>query len=85
MEKKEYIVLINFQSVSDGLNYLNEFNTPFCFLVGGSTYDGSGNLITTPNDFIQYESGEIWIDIHETPHPGELYVESGFLKFYKEL
>lgn len=85
MEKKEYIVLINFQSVSEGLEYVNGFQNPFCFLFSGNTYDPQGNTITNPIEFTQYEQGEIWVDIQDGVNPGQLYVENNFLKYYKEL
>ena len=86
MEKKEYIVLINFQSVSDGVNFVNSFSQPFCFLFDGQTYNSQGLVIQTPDEFVSYNQNEIYVSINETtPISGELYVEDNLLKYFKEL
>jgi hypothetical protein len=86
MEKKEYIVLINFQSINEGVNFVNTFITPFCFLFNGETYDSQGNIIQTPDEFVVYNPNEIYVSITElSPSPGDLYVENSFLKYFKEI
>lgn len=86
MEKKEYIILINFQSIIDGVNFVSSFSKPFCFLFDGKTYDYEGNIVQTPDEFLTYNPNEIYVSITETePISGGLYVEDNFLKYFKEL
>ena len=80
--EKEYIVLLEFNSISDGVEYMSNQISPFSFCVDGVYYNNLGieiSLSETP-DIID---GYIHIDIHENPVPGELYVSDGFMKYYK--
>ena len=83
--ENEHIVLINFNTINDGIDFMSSINIPFSFIVSGITYDYLGNAIQTPDDFDVYNLGEIYLDIHEVPSPGVLYVNNGFLKYYKEI
>jgi hypothetical protein len=83
--ENEHIVLINFNNINDGVYFMSNINTPFSFMVDDVTYDYLGNIIQTPNDFDLYDLGEIYLDIHIIPSPGVLYVDNGFLKYYKEI
>jgi len=81
--EKEYIVLLEFNSISDGIDYMSNQISPFSFCVDGVYYNNLGEEITlseTP-DIID---GYIHIDTHEEPvMPGELYVFDGFMRYYK--
>ena len=87
MTEKEYIVLLGFNSVQDGIDYMQSSSRSFAFSVGGSTYDYEGNSISTPTDYSVINEGDIYIGELESqfPGPGDLYVEGGFLKYFKEI
>jgi hypothetical protein len=83
MEEKEYIVLLEFNSIEDGVNFMTNKISPFSFYASGKSYDSSGNeiSITETTDII---NGYIHVDIHQEPvMPGEFYINNGFLKYYK--
>ena len=81
--EREQIVLLEFNSISDGVDYMLNQISPFSFCVGRVYYNNLGEQITlseTP-DIID---GYIHIDIHNEPLiPGDLYVSDGFMKYYK--
>lgn len=81
----EHIILINFNTINDGIDFMANINTPFSFISNGVTYDYLGNVIQTPNDFDIYNLDEIYLDIHEVPSPSVLYIDNGFLKYYKQI
>lgn len=81
----EHIILINFNTINDGINFMSNINTPFSFIVNDVTYDYLGNVIQTPTDFDMYNLGEIYLDIHGAPSPSVLYINNGFLKYYKQI
>ena len=81
--EREQIVLLQFNSISDGVDYMLNQISPFSFCVGGVYYNNLGEQITlseTP-DIID---GYIHIDINNEPVlPGDIYVSDGFMKYYK--
>jgi len=85
MNKTIYIILVGFNTLQEGLDYMTSSPYNFSFIVGGQTYDSLGNPIATPDnpEIIQY--GQIYITDNENPAPGDLYIEDGFLKYYKEI
>lgn len=83
--ENEHIVLIEFNSVNDGTDFMGTINNPFSFMVNSVTYDYLGNVIQTPIEYDLYSLNQICLDIYETPSPGLLYVSDGFLKYYKEI
>lgn len=83
--ENEHIVLINFDDINSGIYFMTTINTPFSFIVDNVTYDYLGNVIQTPNDFDMYNLNEICLVIYDIPSPGVLYVNNGFLKYYKEV
>jgi hypothetical protein len=83
--ENEHIVLINFDDINSGVYFMTTINTPFSFIVDNITYDYLGNVIQTPNDFDMYNLNEICLVIYDIPSPGVLYVNNGFLKYYKEV
>jgi hypothetical protein len=88
--EREHIVLLEFNSISDGVDYMSNQISPFSFCVGRVYYNNLGEEITlseTP-DIINLKNnlsdGYIHIDIHEGPVlPGDLYVSDGFMRYYK--
>lgn len=91
--EREQIVLLEFKSISDGVDYMLNQISPFSFCVGRVYYNDLGeqiNLKETPDIInLSKESGNgyIHIDIHNEPVemmlPGDLYVSDGFMKYYK--
>lgn len=94
--EREQIVLLQFKSISDGVDYMLNQISPFSFCVGRVYYNNLGEQINYPEelekpDYINLakESGNgyIHIDIHNEPVemmlPGDLYVSDGFIKYYK--
>ena len=82
--ENEHIVLINFNDVNDGVAFMENINTPFSFIVNDMVYDYLGIQITTPSSYEVYNPNEIYLDIYKNPSPGVLYVDGGYLKYYKE-
>ena len=88
--EREHIVLLEFNSISDGVDYMLNQISPFSFCVGKVYYNDLGEEITlseTP-DIInlskESRNDYIHIDIHNEPLlPGDLYVSDGFMKYYK--
>lgn len=85
MIEKEYIILLGFNSVQEGIDYMQSSPHNFAFSVGGSTYDHEGNSISTPDDSEVIPNGNIYVCHCENPAPGNLYISGGFLKYYKEI
>jgi len=88
--ENEHIVLVNFDTISEAVEFMNNINTPFAFMFENQTlkYVGGDSLleiVDTPEEFELYSLGEIYLDIHEVPSPGILYIDNGFLKYYKEI
>ena len=91
--EREQILLLEFNSISDGVDYMLNQISPFSFCVGRVYYNDLGEEITlsdTPDIInLAKESGNgyIHIDIHNEPVammlPGDLYVSDGFMKYYK--
>lgn len=84
MEKKEYIITPGFTTIEDGLKYLEDNNYEFSFSVNNETYNSNGVKINTPDNSEFILINNIYIDIYTNAGPGQLYVEDGFLKYYKE-
>lgn len=82
--KKEFIILPRFKSIMDGLNYLNGTEYKFCFVSDGIAYSIDGIRIESPDNAEVINIENIYIEIYEDPFPGQLYIENGFLKYYKE-
>lgn len=85
MNKKIHIILVGFNTLQDGIDYMVSSPYKFAFIVGGQTYDSIGNPITTPENSEVVNFGSIYITDNENPASGDLYIEGGFLKYYKEI
>ena len=85
MLEKEYIILLGFSSIQEGVDYMSLSPYTFAFSVGGVTYDFGGSIIDTPNDSSIINEGHIFICNHSDPLPGSLYIDDDFLKYYKEI
>ena len=82
--ENEHIILLEFNSVNEGIDFMSKSKYKFSFFVDTKTYDFLGNLISTPSDYDLHKLNEILLDISEIPSPGLLYISDGFLKYYKE-
>ncbi len=82
--KKEFIILPQFTSIVTGLNYLKDTEHKFCFVAKNKTYNIEGKVIDTPDNSEVISIVDIYIELHEDPFPGQLYIENDFLKYYKE-
>lgn len=85
MDTKEFIIIPRFNSMEDGLNYLNSNDIKFIFGVGDKIFDSNSTEIDIPYDSEIINIDNISISINEDPLPGQLYIEDDFLKYYKEL
>jgi hypothetical protein len=81
----EKIVLVEFNSVLEGLDYINNLPDKFCFYVGGETYDINGDFMETPINSEIFGVNNICINIINNTSPGQLYISDGFIKYYKEI
>jgi len=84
MERTEFIILPEFITIVNGLEYLETNKIKFSFSVNNETYSSDGVQISTPNNSEIIPINDIYIDIYENPQPGQLYVEDDYLKYYKE-
>ena len=85
MEIVEKIMIVEFNSISNALDYMVESGNSFAFKVEDKVYSGSGIIISRPDSF-DVVFGEIWLGgISEKSVPGVLYIEDGFLKYFKEV
>ena len=86
MEVLEKIVIVEFNSISEALDYMKESGNSFAFKVTDDIYSDSGDIILIESEYTSVLINEIWLgDISNKSLPGVLYVEDGFLKYYKEV
>lgn len=85
MTQENFIILIEFKTIEEGLNFMNESENYFSFSVKNKTYSSVGQEIKTPDNSSIIYFGDIFIGIIENPMPGELFIENGFLQYYKEI
>ena len=83
MKTKIYTVLIVIDDIDEGIAFVNLFPDPFCFYCQGTTYDNNGNPVPMPTDAQLLQQNEIYITVNENAESGQLYVDAGFLKYYK--
>lgn len=84
MTKNEIIILPIFNSIEEGSSYLTTSALDFAFSVNNKTYSITGIEIDTPINSQLIPINDIYIQLHGDPQPGQLYVEDGFLKYFKE-
>jgi hypothetical protein len=81
----EKIIIVEFDSISNALGYLEDSGNYFSFKVGDLIYSELGEIISESSEYEVILFGEIWLnDISDNPHSGQLYIDNGFLKYYKE-
>ena len=85
MEKKEFIILPEFLSIENALEYIETNDIKFSFSVNNETYSSDGVKIDNPIEFEIIPINKIFIGIYENPLDGQLYIENDFLKYYKEI
>ena len=83
MEKKYHIVIPKFESKEIGLKYLSDSQKYFSFSVDEIVYDMNGVVIERPSESTIISIKDIFLGIYDNSSPGVLYIESGFIKYYK--
>ena len=83
MKKKVYIILIGFNSIQEGIEYNQTSPYKISFSVDGVTYNEDGDVIETPNNSGVIPNVGIYVCNNQNPIPGQLYIEDGFLKYFK--
>lgn len=83
MEKKYYIIIPKFESKEIGLKYLSDNQKKFSFSVDDVVYDNNGIQLERPLNSTIVPIENIFLRIYDIQSPGSLYVESGFIKYYK--
>lgn len=84
MTKNEIIILPIFDSIEEGSSYLTTNAYEFAFSVNNKTYSITGVEIDTPINSELIPINTIFIQLFNNPQCGQLYVEDGFLKYFKE-
>jgi hypothetical protein len=82
--KTIYNILIEFNSKEEGLEYMQTSKYPFSFTDSLNIYNPEGDTIPPPENVSIYKPSEIFIGFEDIDAPGMLYVEDGFLRYYKE-
>ena len=85
MIERVYTILVGFNTLQDGIDYMSSSPYKIAFSVGGQTYDDLGNSIQTPDYSEIVMVGDVFITNTEGPAPGDLYIDNGFLRYYKEI
>jgi hypothetical protein len=85
MTKKINIILLGFNTLQEGIDYMQSSPYKFSFSFNGNSYDFTGLGISTPENSSVIDEGGIYVCSSENPSPGELYIENGFLQYYKEI
>jgi hypothetical protein len=85
MTERIYTFLFNFNTIQEGVDYMSNSPHKVAFSVGGQTYDKLGNPIPTPDYSDITEVVNVFSVNNTNPWPGELYVDNGFLRYYKEI
>jgi hypothetical protein len=85
MIERVYTILVGFNTLQNGIDYM--FSSPYkiAFSVDGQTYSYLGQPIDTPVDSEIIMVGNVFITNTEDPAPGDVYIDNGFLKYYKEI
>ena len=85
MTERIYTFLFNFNTIQEGVDYMSNSPHKFAFSVGGQTYDNLGNPIPTPDYSEITEVVDVFTVNNVNPWPGDLYINNGFLRYYKEI
>ncbi len=92
MERIINIVLGEFNSLNEALEYMNESGNYFAFSVGDIQFSSIGDELTTQEKELLNNQLDVKVlhintfinEIYSEPTQGQLYVEDGFLKYYTE-
>lgn len=84
MTKNEIIILPIFNSIEEASSYLTTNALEFAFSVNNKTYSVTGIEIDTPINSQLIPINDIYIQLHSDPLSGQLFLEDGFLKYFKE-
>ena len=82
--KTIYNVIINFTSKKQASDYFKESGLLFAYECKNLIYNIEDNIIAEPENCIKYNFGEIWIENTENPVASQLFIEDGFLMYFKE-
>jgi hypothetical protein len=86
MNKIEHIIIIDFPTKEEAMASFEELGFGFSFSVEESKFFNIlGESITEPESYEKHKFNNIKVSNKIDPLPGELYVENGFLKYYKEI
>lgn len=85
MEKIYHIIIPEFSTKEIGLKYLSDNKNYFSFFVENIVYDKDGYEIEKPSNSTIISINEIYLQINEKQSPGVLFIEGGFIKYYKSI
>jgi len=81
----EYIIIILFNSKLEGMTYLHNNNLEFVFTDGNGFYDKYGVDVLVDFEYEEYQLNQISLQISDKNIPGSLYLDNGFIKYFKEI
>lgn len=89
MDRTYYIIVPQFTSIAEALDYLSRKTSySFNFSVGTKIYDTKGNEIVEPTNFEIIPIEGLAMQIYEFTEdlwPGQTYIQDDFIKYFKEL
>jgi len=84
MLEKEFIILLKFNSLEEGLVFLENKKLQVAFIASEVIYDYLGEEISLEGEKEIVFPSEIVLDIKPKFLPGDLYIENNILKYFKE-
>ena len=84
MIERVYTILIGFGTINEGIDFMTNSIYKIAFSVNNQTYNYLGQPIDTPLDSEIVMVGGVFITNTEDPAPGDVYIDNGFLKYFKE-
>lgn len=81
----EFIIIILFNSKLEGITYLDNSEHKFVFTDGDEYYDKDGDIVDVDFEHETYTLDQISLQIGEKSLPGGLYLDNGFIKYFKEI
>jgi hypothetical protein len=81
--EKKVIVFVEFNSVVEGVEKMENFQYPCAFIVGDTKYDSLGNEIVFTDEYFTTPKDTMWLIGTEVFKFGIMYVEDNFCKVNK--
>lgn len=81
----EYIIIVRFNTKLDGLNYLHNNGYQFVFTDGDIFYDAYGVEVIVDFEHETHDFDKISLQVGSKDLPGSLYIDNGFIKYFKEV